>query len=72
TRVVRWVNNSASPALSAVWNFGGDLIAHMVSCHEHRTPGRLLGFSSDEIKQAFIQVASAIAPPNAHSHVGAV
>lgn len=61
-RVVRWLSNTAGPALSAVWNQGGDLIASIVEESQHRSARRLRGFSRETISRSFDQVAAAFAP----------
>lgn len=58
TRVVRWLGNTAAPALCLVFEHGGDLLADLIETHRYRTPGRVLGFSRQEVRQAFDQVAS--------------
>lgn len=63
TRVVRWITNTAAPALSAVWNLGGDMVAEVIEKNQHRQARRLAGFSPADIQAAFHQVARAIAPP---------
>lgn len=70
-RVVRWLNNTAGPVLSAVWNQGGDLVAEIVQATQHRPARRLRGFSRETIARAFDQVAASIAPASAPSLIGA-
>lgn len=71
TRVVRWITNTAAPALAAVWNLGGDMVAEVIEKNQHRQARRLAGFSSADIQAAFHQVARAIAPPAAPFAIGA-
>lgn len=71
TRVVRWITNTAAPALAAVWNLGGDLVAEVIEKNQHRQARRLAGFSPADIQAAFHQVARAIAPPAAPFAFGA-
>ena len=71
TRVVRWITNTAAPALSAVWNLGGDMVAEVIEKNQHRQARRLAGFSPADIQAAFHQVARAIAPPAAPFAIGA-
>lgn len=71
TRVVRWITNTAAPALSAVWNLGGDMVAEVIEKNQHRQARRLAGFSPADIQAAFHQVARAIAPPAAPFAFGA-
>lgn len=65
TRVVRWIRNTAAPAMAAVWNMGGDLVAQVIEESQHRQSRRLAGFNRADIQAAFDQVARAIAPPGA-------
>lgn len=71
TRVVRWITNTAAPALAAVWNLGGDMVAEVIEKNQHRQARRLAGFSPADIQAAFHQVARAIAPPAAPFAIGA-
>lgn len=71
TRVVRWITNTAAPALAAVWNLGGDMVAEVIEKNQHRQARRLAGFSTADIQAAFHQVARAIAPPAAPFAFGA-
>lgn len=71
TRVVRWITNTAAPALAAVWNLGGDMVAEVIEKNQHRQARRLAGFSPADIQAAFRQVARAIAPPAAPFAIGA-
>lgn len=71
TRVVRWITNTAAPALAAVWNLGGDMVAEVIEKNQHRQARRLAGFSPADIQAAFHQVARAIAPPAAPFAFGA-
>lgn len=71
TRVVRWIANTAAPALAAVWNLGGDMVAEVIEKNQHRQARRLAGFSPADIQAAFHQVARAIAPPAAPFAIGA-
>lgn len=71
TRVVRWIANTAAPALAAVWNLGGDMVAEVIEKNQHRQARRLAGFSPADIQAAFHQVARAIAPPAAPFAFGA-
>lgn len=71
TRVVRWISNTAAPALAAVWNLGGDMVAEVIEKNQHRQARRLAGFSPADIQAAFHQVARAIAPPAAPFAFGA-
>lgn len=71
TRVVRWITNTAAPALAAVWNLGGDMVAEVIEKNQHRQARRLAGFSPADIQAAFHQVARAIAPPVAPFAIGA-
>jgi phage replication initiation protein len=66
TRLVRWVNDTAAPALAAVWAMGGDMVADVIEKNQHRKARRLLGFKHEDIQAAFQKVASAFAPPFAH------
>lgn len=70
-RVVRWLNNTAGPVLSAVWNQGGDIVAQVIEATQHRPARRLRGFSRESIVRAFDQVAASIAPAPAPSLIGA-
>lgn len=70
-RLVDWVSNTAAPALSAVWNLGGDLVADIIRDNQHRPARRLAGFASETIKRAFDQVAANFAPSAAPSLTGA-
>lgn len=70
-RVVRWMHNTAGPALVAVWEMGGDLVADIVEKNRHRPARRLLGFSRETVSRAFNQVTAAIAPPFVPSLSGA-
>lgn len=70
-RVVRWVRNTAAPALAAVWNMGGDMVAHVIEESQHRQTRRLNGFNPADIRAAFDQVARAFAPPVAPFAIGA-
>lgn len=65
TRLVRWVNDTAAPALCAVWSLGGDLVAELIERNQHRFARRLTGFKREAIEQAFEKVAAAIAPSSA-------
>lgn len=71
TRVVRWITNTAAPALAAVWNLGGDMVAEVIEKNQHRQARRLAGFNRADIQAAFDQVARAIAPPVAPIAIGA-
>lgn len=57
-RVAVWLQNTAGPAIAAVWNLGGDFIAQVVEDSQHKRPKRLRGFSLAELQQAFIEVAA--------------
>lgn len=72
-RVVKWVMHTAGPAVTALWDLGGDLIADIVQINQSkgRQTKRLRGFAVQDIRDAFEKVASAIAPPCAHSLNGA-
>lgn len=62
TRVVRWVMQTAGPAVAALWNLGGDLVAQVVEENEHRTPRRLKGFAGVDVRATFEKVAAGIGP----------
>lgn len=70
-RVTRWVMHTAGPAIAAIWNMGGDVIAKVVEQNEHRTSRRLRGFAPLDIRAAFEQVAAALAPASAPLNNGA-
>jgi len=71
TRVTRWVMNTAGPAIAALWDMGGDVIAQVVTQNQHRTSRRLRGFDQADIARAFQQVAAKFAPPPAPFDDGA-
>lgn len=70
-RVCRWVMQTAGPAIAAVFDKGGDLIAQVVMKNQSRTSRRLRGFSPADISRAFDQVAASFAPASAPSLSGA-
>lgn len=71
-RVVRYVKNTAGPALVALFDLGGDLIADVIESERHRLPRRLKGFSVDAVRAALEKVAQAMAPARSPSFIGAV
>lgn len=70
TRVVRWIRNTAAPAMAAVWNLGGDMVAQVIEENQHRQPRRIAGFSRADIQAAFDQVARVMTPPVAPLSLG--
>lgn len=62
-RLVRWLNNTAAPAIGAAFQMGGDLLAELIQSNQHREARRLHGFGREAIQKAFDQVAAALAPP---------
>ena len=71
TRLVNWVSDTAGPALAAVWNLGGDLVAAIIENNQHRPARRLKGFARETVGRAFEQVAANFAPSSAPSLLGA-
>jgi phage replication initiation protein len=71
SRVVRWVTQTAGPALAAVFSLGGDILGHVIESNEFRQARRLRGFDPADIRRAFDQVAATFAPSSAPSFAGA-
>lgn len=70
-RVASWLDETAGAAIAAVFELGGDLLAHIVERNAHRVARRLKAFSSSDVSEAFQKVAGAIAPVPAPSFIGA-
>lgn len=70
-RVVRYCKNTAGPAIVALFDLGGDLLADVIESERHRLPRRLKGFSLDAVRAALEKVAQAMAPARAPSFIGA-
>jgi phage replication initiation protein len=68
---LKWVRQIAGPAIAAVWNHGGDLIAEIVEKKTAQLPRKLVGICSTKLGLLFEQAAGALAPVPAPSLTGA-
>lgn len=68
---LKWVRQIAGPAIAAVWNHGGELIAEIVEKKTNQLPRKLVGICASRLGVLFEQAAGALAPDPAPSLTGA-
>lgn len=68
---LKWLRQIAGPAIAAVWNHGGELIAEVVEKKSAQMPRRLAGICHTRLSSLFEQAAGALAPDPVPFAIGA-